>query len=77
MHWNYWFPRSWTPDCITDVTGGGSEETPNPLVYKIQATDTPETSYIYFFYYDAAVGTGGITRYAQEYFNPCIEVTVE
>jgi hypothetical protein len=51
-----------------------------PLVYHIKASNTAGTSYIYFYYFvENAPGSANrkISHYAQEYFNPCIEVRVK
>ena len=77
MHWNSSFLAKFTSDCIVDATGSGTDETPDPLVYHIKATTVSGTAYIYFFNYTKNIPPSFKLWYTQNYFNPCIEVTVE
>ena len=65
---------------LVDPNQFKNEPNAYPLVYHIKASNVAGTSYIYFYYFvENAPGSKErkLTHYAQEYFNPRIEVRVK
>ena len=65
---------------LVDPSQFATDPNAYPLVYHIKASNVAGTSYIYFHYFvENAPGSKErkLTHYAQEYFNPRIEVRVK
>ncbi|MFZ4115986.1 MAG: hypothetical protein ACOYK6_04575 [Chthoniobacterales bacterium] len=79
LHRSHCFPRYWTPDCIQDnETKSGIDETSDPLVFKIKATDHAGISYIYFSCYDECdYHPNDKIKHTQKFFSYRIKITVE